>query len=96
MNPTEPEIDYSTAGRMCYFVPADSYIKNKGFRVSVVFENLSGHYPTGGQGKEPWYWGLDYITAKKVEKEQNKRMGLSEKDVCEIITKSMVNQNRSR
>jgi hypothetical protein len=84
--------------RWCYWIPADAFVEGRGYRVSIVFEYESGHYPTGDDAwlagdyskKKPWFWGLDYKEAKKVAEEMNRdRLGLSPKDAAHIVTTSM-------
>lgn len=87
--------------RFCYFIPADGYVEDGGFRVSVVFENEPGHSPTGtwpyhghfGE-KMPWFWGETYEIAKTTAREENKKLGLSDQDVRDIITSSMKGPGR--
>lgn len=54
------------------------------FRVSIVIENESGHYPTGGGDKIPWYW--DDETCKRTNAER----GFTELDVFHIVESSMM------
>ena len=53
------------------------------YRVSIVIEDEPGHFPTGGETKEPWYW------SEAVCKERNAARGFSELDVFEIVSSSM-------
>lgn len=55
------------------------------FRVSIVFESVSGHYPTGNEAehKAPWYW--DKATCERMNEER----GLSETDTEEIVISSI-------
>jgi len=58
--------------------------KNGDFYCSLVFENVSGHYPTN------WNWGKDYATAVKCAAEMNKqRRGYDDETVQEILGSSM-------
>lgn len=86
--------------RTCFYIPADGYVEGKGYRVSIVVENESGHFPTGdspeGGDRMPWYWGKTYEEAKAVCAEQNAKRGLSEEDVFAIITSSMAGPGRRR
>jgi hypothetical protein len=84
--------------RWCYWIPADGYVEGHGYRVSIVFEYESGHYPTGdnawiagdGGKRKPWFWGHDYTEAKKVAEDMNQqRLGLSSRDAAYIVTTSM-------
>ena len=57
------------------------------YRVSIVFENESGHYPTGGGKsdplKAPWYW--DEETCKRANAER----GFDEVATSRIVCSSM-------
>lgn len=84
--------------RWCYWIPVDGYVEGHGFRVSIVFENEAGHYPTGDDAwiagdaskRKPWFWGHDYAEAKKVAEDMNlEKLGLSAKDAANIVTTSM-------
>lgn len=81
--------------RLCYFIPADAYVEERGFRVSIVKEGESGHFPTGtwpndGAQQMPYFWGHDYQEACNIAKQQNAKLGLSDKNVSEIIMSSIV------
>lgn len=92
-NEPTPEL---RSGHFCYFVPIDAFVEGRGWRVSIVVENEPGHYPTGGGGKAPWFWGSerkDYKLAKETERAMNERIGLNERDVHRIISSSMGAQN---
>lgn len=85
-----PTLDELFQRRWCYFIPLDGFVPGKGFRVSVVFENEPSHYQTGGDGKEPWFWGMTYEEAEEVAAKQNEtKLGLSARDVWDIISSSM-------
>jgi hypothetical protein len=82
--------------RHCYFIPSEAFIEGHGFRVSVIFEGESGHSPTGtwpytGAPGEtmPWFWGDDYETAKGVAAKANADLGLSPRDVLDIVNSSI-------
>ena len=84
--------------RWCYWIPADGFIVGHGYRVSIVFEYESGHYPTGddawlkgdGSKRKPWFWGHDYEEARKVAEDMNQQqLGLSPRDAAHIVTTSM-------
>ena len=82
--------------RFCYYIPADAYVEGQGFRASVVFENESGHCPTGdwpytgepGQ-KMPYFWGHDYEDAKQICIGENARMDIDEEGMLDIVASSM-------
>jgi hypothetical protein len=84
--------------RWCYWIPVDGYVEGHGYRVSIVFEYESGHYPTGDNAwiagdhgkRKPWFWGHDYEAARKVAEDMNReRLSLSAKDAAHIVTTSM-------
>lgn len=80
--------------RWCYWIPADGYVEGKGFRVSIVVENESGHFPTGstpeGGMQEPWFWGHDYKEARATAALENmEKLGLDEKATALIVMSSM-------
>lgn len=78
------------ADRLCYYIPPDQTPTEAGYRVAVVFENEDGYRWTGGDGKEPWYWGKTLAEAEKICDEQNeKRFGLSPKDAAILVLRSM-------
>ncbi len=54
------------------------------YRVSLVFENESGHFPTGGSIEViPWFWNQETCAA------QNEKRGLNEERVHEITSSSI-------
>lgn len=82
--------------RKCYYVPADAYVEEHGYRVSIVVEGEAGHHPTGtwpytgAPGESmPWFWGHDYAEAKRICDMENARMGLSIADSIRIVSSSM-------
>jgi hypothetical protein len=89
--------------RFCYFIPDDGFVKGRGYRVSVVFENEPGHYPTGdwpfeaGLGqKAPWFWGRDLAEARSIAVAENARIGVSEELAVKIVGSSIGAQLRAR
>lgn len=88
-------------GRMCVYIPINGYVEGEGYRVSIVKEGESGHFPTGTwpyEGKPgqtmPWFWGHDYEKAVEIAKEHNAKLGLTERDVLDIISSSITKQSR--
>ena len=84
--------------RWCYWIPADGYVEGHGYRVSIVFEYESGHYPTGDDAflagdyskRKPWFWGHDLEAARKTAEGMNRdRLGLSPREAMHIVTTSM-------
>ena len=52
--------------------------------VSIVFENVAGHFPTGsGEGSEAWYWSQDVCDEKNADR------GFSVIEVFKIVDSSM-------
>ena len=54
------------------------------YRVSLVFENEPGHFPTGGGDVAPWFW--DEATCERMNQE---RWGLTDVEALEIVLSSM-------
>jgi hypothetical protein len=84
--------------RWCYFIPAEGFVDGHGYRVSIVFEHESGHYPTGDDAwiagdhaaRKPWFWGTNLDEARRACAEINReRLGLSPKDAALIVASSM-------
>lgn len=84
--------------RWCYWIPAEGYVEGHGYRVSIVFEYESGHYPTGddawiagdGGKRKPWFWGHSYDNARKTAEDMNReRLGLSPKEAALLVATSM-------
>lgn len=84
--------------RLCYYVPPDGYDEKHGYRVAIVEENEPGYSWTGnipeGGLQAPYYWGHNLVEAKKTCRRLNTDMGLSERDVLDIITSSMAASSR--
>jgi len=79
------------------YVPPDAHIPEHGFRLSLVFPDESGHYPTGtwpyegkpGQ-KMPWFINTDsYEEAQRIVRQMNEDQGFSAKEAAIVIAKSM-------
>ena len=80
-------------GRFCYYVnPIQDPTNHGGFVPSAVYENESGHFPMLGQGEfaQPWVWGETLADAEGVADKTNRDLGLSPKDVAQIISRSML------
>ena len=82
--------------RFAYYVPEDSYVEGCGYRVSIVFERESGHFPTGTwpyEGKPgqtmPWFWGHDLAETRAVAEEQNAMRGISAREAAIIVLSSI-------
>jgi hypothetical protein len=88
--------------RWCYYIPLTAFVEDRGFRVSVVIEDVDGHYPTGDldwkarDHKEPWFWGMTYHEAEQTAAEQNAKLGYSERDIVEIINSSILKSFKRR
>jgi hypothetical protein len=52
--------------------------------VSLVFQDEPGHFPTGGDGVEPWFW--DEATCERMNLE---RLGLDREAAFKIAASSM-------
>lgn len=84
------EAPKETPKRYCFFIDESMYTPN-GYIPSVVTEDEPGHSPMMGKGElsQPWYWGKDIDTAKRIARESNEKLGLSDDDVDEIVTSSI-------
>ena len=74
--------------RWCYWLDRSRKSDEPGtYPVSVVIENHSGHYPTGGGDKDPlkapWYWNRETC------RQANAERGISESDAFDIVCSSM-------
>jgi hypothetical protein len=72
--------------RWCYWLDRTHPGQQAGtYRVSVVVEDTSGHFPTGGgEMQAPWYWNKE--TCRQVNQE---RCGVDEETSLEIVASSM-------
>lgn len=100
--------EQQSQGRLCVYVDETMLVEGHGYRPSFVVENVAGHRPNGtwpyhGKVGEtlPWFWGktatgYSIDAAKKQAADYNKRLGLTEKDVENIITSSIRAQELSK
>ena len=82
--------------RQCFAIFPDQFDEG-GFIPSLVTEGEAGHQPLRGHGRlsTPWYWGVDYETAKRVcEKANADDFGLTPEQVQEIVHSSIAAQIR--
>jgi hypothetical protein len=81
-------------GRLCYFInPTQDPKEHGGYVPSAVYENESGHFPMLGQGDyaQPWLWGETLAGAEAIADKINREdLGLSPRDVDQIISRSML------
>jgi hypothetical protein len=86
----------SSKKRTCVYVPETALTKH-GYVPSIVTEGEPGHSPLAGSGEgaAPWYWGHDLDKARAIAMEMNEQMGLTERDVLEIVLSSMNAQEAS-
>jgi hypothetical protein len=77
------------APRRCIYV-FETSLTEHGYVPSMITEGQAGHSPMTGNGEhsQPWYWGHDLATARRLAAEQNTKMGLSPSDVNEIVASS--------
>jgi hypothetical protein len=76
-------------GRYMFYIPADALVMGKGYRPSIVFDGVAGHFPNGGGDVEPWYWGDTIDKARAIARKCNETLGLSEDDELRILTSSV-------
>lgn len=81
--------------RFIYHIQATGFEPGQGHRVSIVVENESGHFPTGGGDTAPWYWGdrenesKSFVEATELAARKNAELGYSETQIADILTSSM-------
>ncbi len=85
----------ATGAKYCWYVDETMHEAGRGFRPSVVIEDVAGHFPNGGDGVEPW-WGPDLEEAKKKTVEMNELLGLSAQCAARIIGSSFRAANLER
>ena len=79
------------------FVPTDGFVEDHGWRVSIVFADESGHYPTGNWPydgspgtKCPWFVpGPSYKEAQTQIDIMNTKRGYNPKEAALVIAESM-------
>ena len=78
------------AGKRHAFYIDETMWTEHGYIPSIVTEDEPGHTPMRGNGPHasPWYWGHDLATARTIAAEANTALGLSDRDVRDIITSS--------
>lgn len=83
--------------RSVLYVPHDAFIEGYGWRVSLVFEDEAGHYPTGdwpytgapGQ-KMPWFVpGPSYEQAQAQIRKMNEDRNFSPEEVMCVVARSI-------
>lgn len=76
--------------RYCFYVDESMNTPN-GYIPSMVTEDEPGHAPMIGNGElsQPWYWGTDIDTARRIARESNHKLGLTDDDVEEIMQSSI-------
>ena len=74
-----------TEPRKCFWIPAESETP-KGFIPALVTEG-QGYGLLAGNGPfaQPWYWGSTREQAMAVAAAENRKLGLSDQDVADII-----------
>lgn len=79
-------------GKYCFWMNECQNPKEHGGYVpSIVIEDDPGHYPMVGDPKKcqaPWVWG-DLETARRIAKERNNSMGISDERAREICDSSI-------
>jgi len=78
-----------------WYVPCEGFIEGRGWRVSIVYEDENGHYPTGdwpndGTGREPWFVpGPTYEEAQKQVRSMNEARGIDAEEQFRVLAASM-------
>lgn len=77
------------------WIDPQGWVKGRGHLVSIVIDGENGVRRTGGQGKEPWYWGDPNDEAKSLEiaekdaKDYNLKHGIDQEQADDILNESM-------
>lgn len=84
------------AGKFCYYVGPETYVKSEGYRAAIVFENIPGYTLTGNwpyDGKPgqvaPYFWGHDLAAAQAQADRVNLDLGVTRQEAGRIIGSSM-------
>jgi hypothetical protein len=75
--------DASKGKRKAYFVLERERTRDGAFMVCVAVEGDAGFY------QMDWGWHCDYTRAKAQTAEMNEKLGLTAKDVIDIVTSTM-------
>ena len=78
------------AKRYCFWIPASPHDES-GYVPAMITEGQPGYKLMLGSGESaaPWYWGGTRQEALAVAAEANIRLGLSDRDVADIIASSL-------
>lgn len=76
--------------RTCFYVDESMHTPN-GYVPAIVTEGEPGYQPLIGRDEsaEPWYWGNDINTARRLCEEANHQQGISADAAREIVRSSM-------
>lgn len=74
--------DIPPGTRWCFWINPLGEIPGEGFPPSMVYENVSGHWPLN------YTWGNSLAEARLVADAENARMGLTKDDVLAITASS--------
>lgn len=76
-------VDSFKGKRIAYFVLDTERSKNGAFLLCVAIEDETGFY------RYDWDWHCSFATAKARAKEMNELLGLTDKDVTDIVISTM-------
>ncbi len=82
----------AAAPRHCFVILDSQFHPERGFVPSLVTEGEPGHSPMAGRGElsEPWYWGTDIETARRICAKANlDDFGLDQDAADEIVASSV-------
>ena len=84
---TQEQAVPTTAGKRIVLHVDESMLTDRGYRPVMVVEGESGFRQQGDPAslKEPWYFGHDYKTARRLVDEANRRLGISPEEAREIV-----------
>lgn len=78
--------------RICFYIVEGQFHPEFGYIPSLVTEGEPGHSPMAGRGElsQPWYWGTDLETARRVCAMVNMEdFHLTEDEATEIVASSI-------
>lgn len=92
------EAQAATSNRRVVLHVDQTMLTEHGYRPVMVVEGEDGYHQQGNPDKlqEPWYFGHDYLIARRLVNEANERLGLTPKEALDIVLDSMYPARRQR
>ncbi|GAA3751449.1 hypothetical protein [Micromonospora maritima] len=79
------------AGKRIVMYVDETMLTERGYRPVMIVEGERGFHEQGDPERlqEPWYFGHDFRTAKRLVDEANERLGISPEEALKIVFASM-------